>query len=314
LNQNFIRKIRSCFYVLTFGAFACACAAEKVKKMGPPEMINPHEIIWYVLDVSDQQNQADANLLIFGSGEVVLVDAGQTTNLLAAKIKRLGVSRIDKILVSHAHKDHYGGILDLLDSGVNIGAVYLKIPPKAICDLELPWGCNHADLLKLQNSLEKMSIPIRESKAGDIYVNNTNFNLKALYAHDGLSPPVGNTDINDMSVILSLSAGSTKALFTGDLNQKFGSYLALSRDNNLKAQLLKVPHHGTDSLAPNSFFEWVNPKAAFVPAPLALWLSERSTRARTWFLEQKIPTFVTGASGMIKVIISQEDYEIIPES
>lgn len=314
MNHKLIKKISLHFYVLALFVFLYGCANENSKKTGLIAEINPNEIFWYVLDVSDQGNQADANLLIFGSGEVVLIDAGQTSNLLAPRLKQLGVSHVDKILVSHAHVDHYGGILGLIDSGVSVGTVYLKTPPRNICDLEVPWGCNYSDLLTLKDLLRVHSITISESKAGDVYINNDLFSLKTLYAHDGSSPPVGNTDVNDMSVILSLSAGSTKALFTGDLNDKFGSYLASSGDPDLKAQLLKVPHHGTDALAPNSFFEWVGPKAAFVPAPLSLWLSDRSARARTWFLEQKIPTFITGESGMIKITISSDGYEITPAS
>ena len=211
-------------------------------------------MIWFALDVSDTTNQADANLLVFGSGEIILIDAGETSYSLAPQLKKLGIRHVDKILVSHPHKDHYRGILGLKDAGIAIGAVHMNMPPKNICDREIPWGCDYNDLLKLSEALRQNSISFLPSKPGDLYADHEAFKLKVLYAHDGASPPVGDTDINDLSVILSLEVGRIKTLFTGDLNQKLGSYFATGGDENLKAQLLKVPHHGTESLAPNSFF------------------------------------------------------------
>lgn len=271
---------------------------------------NLDQVNWYVLSVSDQVSQADANLLKFGSGETILIDAGQTNFLLAPQLKNLGVRSIEKILISHPHKDHYNGILSLLDAGITIGSVYLNMPPANICNKEVPWGCDMADLERLNSALRAKNIPVLSSAAGDIYAESEHFKLKALVAHDGISPPIGETDINDLSVILALTVGNTRALFTGDLNQKLGGFLADTKDPELNAQLLKVPHHGTDSLAPNSFFDWVRPLAAFVPAPESLWLSERSRRARDYFAEKKIPTFITGKSGIVKVSISKNGYHI----
>ena len=48
----------------------------------------------------------------------------------------------------------------------------------------------------------------------------------------------------------------------------------------LKADILKAPHHGTEVLAENEFFETVRPSVMVVPSPKALWLSERSRRVR----------------------------------
>lgn len=100
---------------------------------------------------------------------------------------------------------------------------------------------------------------------------------------------------------MSLRKGKTRALFTGDLNHKLGAYLANSSDFDLEASLLKVPHHGTEGLAPDSFFARVSPKAAFVPAPCGLWQSARSKRPREWFLSRGIPTYVTGEVGSVTV-------------
>ena len=92
----------------------------------------------------------------------------------------------------------------------------------------------------------------------------------ALYAFDGVNTPVGKTDINGMSLILLLTHSGVRALFTGDLNDPIGAYLAKSGHNgvnNLKADILKVPHPGADPLASNDFFDSVGARVALVPAP-----------------------------------------------
>ena len=131
-----------------------------------------------------------------------------------------------------------------------------------------------------------------------------------LFAHDGIHTPVGKTDVNDMSAIMLLSNADMRALFTGDLNLALGSFLADSKDTRLKAQFLKMPHHGAENLAPNSFFDWVNPSVVIVPAPEKLWLSERSSRARNWAAAKMVGTYVTGSEGSVTVLLRPDRYDI----
>lgn len=260
--------------------------------------------------MSDPDKQADANLIYLTNEQVILIDSGQRSDRLLPRLKDRKVTRIDKIFISHPHKDHYDGIPSLLNGGISLGEVYLNWPPQTTCDSEIPWGCDLKDLEQLKAKLATFGITLKSMNPGDVYFKSDVTELKTLYAHDGQIPPVGPTDINDLSVIMSLRHGDTTALFTGDLNKKMGSYLAGLNDPKLRANLLKVPHHGTESLAPDSFFEWVNPQAAFVPAPLSLWQSERSKRPREWFQSHQIPTYVTGEVGAVMIDILPSGYTI----
>lgn len=271
----------------------------------------PERVVrWHVLDVSDDSAQADANLIQFENGQAVLIDAGERTHKLAPRLTARGIRRIDKIFISHPHKDHYNAIPSLLDAQIQIGEVYLNMPPKSLCDAEIPWGCDMADINKLIGRLKLSGIQVKSMNAGEVYVQLGDVELSAIYAHDGISPPVGPTDINDLSVIMLLRNGNIRALFTGDLNLKYGEYLASLSDINLKAQLMKVPHHGTEGLAPDSFFDWVAPDAAFVPAPASLWLSDRSKRPRDWFKNHNTPVYVTGLTGAVMIDILPTEYKI----
>ena len=130
--------------------------------------------------------------------------------------------------------------------------------------------------------------------------------------YDGVHTPVGETDTNDTSIIVRLSVGPVRALFTGDLNSALGAWLARSTFD-LTADVLKVPHHGTEGVAPNEFFARVNPKAALVPSPKALWRSERSKRIRDYFSEHHIPTYVSGIHGHVTVVMTTRGFTIETE-
>lgn len=273
--------------------------------------IRHDHVRWTVLDVSDENSQADANLLEFGNGEVVLIDAGETSHHLIPQLQKLKIRRINKVVISHPHKDHYNGVYSLIASSIIIDELYLNLPPRDICDSEIPWGCDFGDLERLIVASNRKNILIKKATTGDTLVRFGNLHLNVLIAHDGVSAPVGATDINDLSLIMSLKNDSTRALFTGDLNNKLGSFLALNMPIDLKAQLLKVPHHGADSLAPNSFFEAVSPLEAFVPSPDSLWLSDRSKRARTWFNSRGLHPMVTGHVGAVRIELFPNSYQII---
>jgi competence protein ComEC len=124
--------------------------------------------------------------------------------------------------------------------------------------------------------------------------------VEILYAFDGVNTPVGGTDINDLSLVMMLKQNKKKILFTGDLNNAIGQYLAKNA-HNLEADILKVPHHGTEGVVPNSFFEVVNAKFALVPAPTHLWCQERSARIRNWFNNNGVPVYVNGWHGNVQV-------------
>jgi competence protein ComEC len=130
-----------------------------------------------------------------------------------------------------------------------------------------------------------------------------------LHAYDGVNTPAGPTDINDLSLIMRLTHGPTSAMFTGDLNHLLGSHLG-TLGTEMKATLLKVPHHGAEGTAPNTFYEAVAPKEAMVPAPADLWCNLRSLRTRLWMNEHGVRVHVNGFHGHVSVLMQESGYKV----
>lgn len=227
-------------------------------------------------------------------------------------LKKERIIHLDAVFISHPHKDHYEGLKAVLVSGIRISEVYFNLPNKEICDAEIPWGCDYQQVLAYHELLKKYGIPVKEASAGMKFDFGNGSMLSILYAFDAINNPVGRLDINDVSLIMLLEQDEYKILFTGDLNNKVGSYLA-ETVTGLDVDILKAPHHGTEGCAPNTFFEKVNPEIVMVPSPAGLWCSERSARMRNWFDNHKVVTYVNGFSGNTTVTIRDKKNEIFEE-
>lgn len=276
---------------------------------------NIPDVEWTMVNVNFSEQQADAHVIRIKNGKTLLIDAGHRNtaedSLLPFLIGK-SIKEIDIVFISHPHKDHYGGLDVLLDNNIKIKEIYFNIPDKVTCDREIPWGCDYNDVLTLHHKLKNKNAMIKVAKSGQVIKLGSKTWIELLYAFDGVSTPVGKTGVNDLSLIMMLHHNQFKFLFTGDLNKELGTYIAESSDE-ISADILKVPHHGTERVAPDVFFEKVSPQYALVPAPKSLWLSKRSERIRNWFLNNRIPVYVNGISGNIQVAINGDNLIVIPE-
>jgi competence protein ComEC len=275
---------------------------------------------WTMINVTPAQLQADCHLIEFPDGTRVLIDAAEASDapgVLLAYLQTHKIERINLVLISHFHRDHYGKLLDIINSGIKVDRVALNLPAsREIADAEKPWGCNWDEVQSVLRFLADRRIPYFTPHNGERLIeikgNDVTTALDVVCLYDGIATPVGRTDINDTSMIVRLTHGTTHVLFTGDLNQRLGAWLA-SSDFDLKADILKVPHHGTEGTAPDEFFAKVSPKIAMVPSPKGLWFSLRSKRIRDYFSEHQIPVYVTGIHGSVTVEMTSGDYVIKAE-
>lgn len=275
---------------------------------------------WTMLNVTPAEAQADCHLLEMPDGRHILIDAAEAIDApgtAVAHLQRLGIHRLALVVISHFHRDHYGRLLDLIKAGITIDHVLLNVPAKSIADHEIPWGCDWNDVQAVLTELRARAIPFHTPKANErIYefktADGSLAGIDVLCAYDGINTPIGTTDVNDTSIILRVFLGPTRILFTGDLNHSLGEYLARS-DVDIRADLLKVPHHGTEGVAPNEFFDRVGAKAVLIPSPTHLWESARSMRLRNYFIEHKIPTYVSGLQGNVTVTLTTHGYTIETE-
>lgn len=263
---------------------------------------------WHMINVNAGKLQGDANLLMIGD-QVVMIDAGyahEAKIVVVPYFQKLNIKQIDHFFISHPHRDHYEGLARLLYAGIKIKNLYYKMPDPEIRDC-----CyNKENFLKFINYAKDRGAKLIQPKSGFRLVLPGGSVLEILHAQEG-NLTNAKIDVNDLSLIMKWSINGSTVLFPGDLNMKVGT--VLSSDARMQSEFLKMPHHGLSSLAPNSFFDRVDPDYVLVPGPAGHWCGERGKRAREWTIESRKPTWVNGINGHVEVIFSRTKTEIIPE-
>ena len=277
----------------------CACTKEP-------------DATWHLVNVNATELQGDANL-IQTPNSVIMIDGGyygEAEKHVIPYVTALGIKAIDHFFVSHPHRDHYEGLIALLDAGITVSNLHIRIPPKHICDREIPWGCDMKDIRSFVQKAIDHGISIHHPEVGFLYQVTPNSTIEILHAQDD-DLPTGTIDVNDLSLIMKWSINDTTVLFTGDLNDKVGT--VLSSDPRMRSDFLKMPHHGATGIAPNEFFDQVDPDYVLVPGPKWIWCGERGAQARDWVERKQLPVWINGIDGNIKVDFFDDRIVITPE-
>ncbi|MGB9793043.1 MAG: ComEC/Rec2 family competence protein [Thermacetogeniaceae bacterium] len=204
----------------------------------------PARLVVHFIDVG----QGDSILLQLPDGRTMLVDAGpdEAGSEVVSYLQREGVKRIDYLVATHPHADHIGG-MDEVVRAFEIGKVYM---PRVTANTE-----SFENLLR---SLRAKGLKITPARAGLAVLDEDG--LKASF----LAPcRLRYEELNDWSAVLKVSYGNTSFLLTGDA-QAESELEMLASGADLKADVLKVGHHGSSSSTSWAFLEAVSPKYAVI--------------------------------------------------
>lgn len=193
--------------------------------------------------------QGDGIALASGPGRAVVVDVGPADPGIRPCLSRLGIERIDAVVLSHFHDDHVGGLEEVLD-GWPVGAVLVtatRDPPDQASRVERlaadhrlrPQVLAAGDRLTYGQVHAEVVAPTREIREGSVP--------------------------NNASLVLLADIGGTTALLTGDAEPELAADVRTTlarRAIHPQLDVLKVAHHGSAKQDPRLL--------ADLDAPLAL--------------------------------------------
>ena len=187
-------------------------------------------------DATFIKTNLNKNILIDGGGSKTY-DVGK--NILMPYLLDNRVMFIDSIFCSHSDEDHLNGVLTAVE--------YFRVDKVFIAKNSLGYEALY-DICKKRNT------KIIELKVGDeIKIDDVSFSVI------GPNLLIKNDDVNAYSLVIKMRYKDKSVLFTGDINQD--SELKLQ---NVKADILKVAHHGSNTSSNRKFIAKVNPQISVI--------------------------------------------------
>jgi len=238
-----------------------------------------------VIDVG----QADS-ILIETSNQKMLIDAGNTEDgeKLVSYFKGLGINEFNYVIGTHAHEDHIGGMSDI----INNFKVDRFLMPDVITTTK-----TFEDTLDALNS---KSIKFETPSIGDTYSMDDAI-IKVLYVG------TDEDNLNNDSIVLKMNYKNVKFLFMGDATTSVEKEIM---NDDLKADILKVGHHGSNTSTSSDFLKKVKPSYAIVSVGLNNTYNLPSSKIIDRLKKQNISVYRTDESGTINVTSDGDNINI----
>ncbi len=213
--------------------------------------------------------QGDAIVVRTPRGRTILVDSGGRLErgagadgrspaelvgerVVLAYLKRQGIRHVDLLVNTHPHGDHVGGFAPIVRA----------LDVVAVADSGQYYG-GRAFNDGLHEAAQRR-VPVRVVRCGDRWNSDDGVALTIL-SPCGVLFADGKNDVNENSVVATLEFRGFRMLFTGDAGLQAENRL-LQAGASLRADVLKVGHHGSAYASSPAFIAAVRPRYALISA------------------------------------------------
>jgi len=172
--------------------------------------------------------------LVYDTGAKFSAESDLGQSVLLPFLRRQGAGKIDKLIISHGDNDHIGGSASLM-RGIPTEQVLTSVPQQlsdyspVMCAVGQSW------------TWDKVRFTI-------------------------LSPQHAVVSENNNSCVLKIQSEHGTVLLTGDIEALAESWLIETYGNNIKANVLIAPHHGSKTSSTLEFLQAVQPEYVLIPA------------------------------------------------
>lgn len=183
--------------------------------------------------------QADAALILCDD-QAMLIDGGNSedSSLIYAYLKAHEVTNLDVMVATHGHADHVGG----LSGSLNYATVGTAYSPVTTYDSKA--------FQNFTKYLDKQGVQITVPNSGDT------FSLGSASV-EILGPISPSDEPNNTSIVLRITYGNTRFLFTGDAETLEENEI-LDAGYDVSCDVLKVGHHGSNT---STGYRWLRESA-----------------------------------------------------
>lgn len=228
--------------------------------------------------------QSDCSIVVCDN-KVLMIDTSLKANINEVReaLISLNIDTIDYMIITHQHDDHMGGASTIINN-FNVKNV---IMPK-LSKINMVTTYAYEELLT--SIKDKKVNPIPATSGLEFFLGSSKVKI--------LSPTVQDENLNNMSVVIKLTYGNNSFLFTGDAEKSVEKQL-LNSGVDIKADVLKLGHHGSNTSSTDSFLNTVKPRYAVISCGSDNSYGHPSKDVIERLHKNNIPYYITNYHGNI---------------
>ena len=227
--------------------------------------------------------------IIQNNKNTTLIDGGSRNNFdvgvntINPILRKLGVTKIDTLVLTHSDIDHISGIIDIVDTHKTTKVI---IAPQTIYNKTKP-------MQKVLKHIVGRGIKIVIAGSGwEEITKHTSIKIISPHKSDPHRSP------NAASIVLLLETHGRNVLFTGDIDEQ--KIIEVSKSIQNKLDVIELPHHGQWSKEAQLFITEQDPCAVIQSTNLSRHAKDR------WHMQTNTTRFTTAVDGTITTTIKQD--------
>lgn len=228
------------------------------------------------------------SFLVQCGGRNMLIDCGEIgygEQFIAPALKTLGVDHIDWAVNTHPDDDHIGGFFSLAEL-IPIDTFYTCFP-EDYCDLQ-------SEFLSLAR---QKGIRVEQVTPK----TNLSFGGLSIWTYQDHAAP---DSPNACSLVMHLTYGKSKVILLADIPYDVHHRLAAAKKNALKADIIKVPHHGYNTPC-SDLMDYIRPEYAVITH----WRYEKIMKTVEALSRYDCPVLFS-AEGIIECVTDGKEWQI----
>jgi len=258
----------------------------------------------------------DLTILVDGGGDRFKSDDYNTGKTVVLPfLKSIGVNRLDYVFITHSHYDHIKGVLEVMevmDTGlVIIPKVYQELSKHSDSKTSSDYDeyfqqGDEGDLIEeLFALVRSKNIRIDYMEAKD-YLPIKDLMITCLYPGQGQEY---SEHQNENSLVLDIAYHDFSALLTGDIEENGEKWMVEQGGFRDKYQILKVPHHGSNSSSSKYLLDMSVYEHAIIQVG-DNYFGHPSDIVCLRYKNYEIPIYTTKNYGMIEVDVTKDTYSL----
>ena len=247
----------------------------------------------YFLDVG----QGDSMLIRTPAGQNILIDGGPDDSVLEQLSRFLPFweRTIDLMILTHPHADHTAGLVEVLKTYQVKKVLYTGVVHTT--PVYLAWLKElKAQKIPVMIADHTQTIHLFEGCRLDILYPDKSFFAQTV------------SNLNNTSIVAKLVYGQISFLFTGDIEAEAEDEL-LAGGQDLRAQVLKVPHQGSKTSSQLKFIKAVSPRFAVIEVGAKNEFGHPSARVLKRYQSLGVKIFRTDQDGSVLFLTDGKDIE-----